>query len=100
MTERDTYEFLKDSLTKTLIRKNIPKSINWKYLQQINMKWERGKLIISDDSEYIVSDAGKDFIDAYDLKRRPIKAAEKANYISIAALIVAIIALVKSFGIL
>jgi hypothetical protein len=107
MTNKETYIFLKENINKTILRKNLPKSINWSYVRGINIKWQKGAQIVSETDEFIVSDAGKNFIDDYELALKPIQLASEANklsrqsnvkanqanYISLAALIVSIIAL-------
>lgn len=99
MDRKSTYKFLKSHETGVFYGKDLPEDgIEWKYLDRV------GKVSFSasylPDDKFEISDEARDFIEQYERDYRPIIAAERANIISIIALLFSIISLMKSFKII
>lgn len=99
MDRKSTYNFLKSHETGIFYGKDLPEDgIEWKYLEHVGKPSSYVSYL--PDDKFRISDEAKDFIEQYERDYRPIIAAERANIISIIALLFSIISLMKSYGII
>lgn len=103
MDRKSTYKFLKRHENDIFYGKDLPEnSIEWRYLEHVGTPGSYSSYL--PDDKFRISDEARDFIEQFEREYRPIIAAEeankkadRANLIATFALIVAAIALLKSF---
>ena len=99
MDRKSTYKFLKSHETGIFFGKDLPEEgLELKYLEHVEMPSSYSSYL--PDDKFRISEEARDFIEQYERDYRPIIAAEKANIISIIALLFSIISLMKSYGII
>ncbi len=99
MDRKSTYKFLKSHETGIFFGKDLPEEgLEWKYLEHVEMPSSYSSYL--PDDKFRISEEARDFIEQYERDYRPIIAAERANIISIIALLFSIISLMKSYGII
>ena len=108
MDRKSTYVFLKRHETGIFYGKDLPEDgIEWKYLEHVGVPSSFSSYL--PDDKFRISEEAKDFIEQYERDYRPIIAAEKsnelseianrkadrANFISFIALIIAVLSYLK-----